>query len=709
MIYTNLKKTGLLILLLCFPGALLAAVADSSEPPRIVMMLGRFHPVLLHLPIGALMITFYLDLMGRIRKKYNKSSVTHGLGFSAFFAVIASILGYFLSLEGGYEGETLDRHLWLGISTTILTCFLFLLIKSDQKWSRRIFFPVFLITLLTVTVTGHFGSMLTHGDEFLTEYMVPAPKQRTIEVVDSLRIYDDVIARIFDDKCLQCHNQTKKKNGLSMVSREMILKGGENGEVVFKNRADESPVYSNALLPLSDDAHMPPKGKKQLTKNELWLIKYWIDHDLDFEGSVSGLPENDSLRLLLKDYLVFEQKNIPMASASAIESARQSGFRVRSLVQGQAGLSLKYLNADFDRKALDALMDLKQQIVELDLSNVDLKDEMTASFGKFVHLEKLRLDNTGITDQSLERLQNLSNLKVLNIHNTAVTDAGLENLLLTVVPERIYIWKTEINRDRAKELADQFQTEISTGVFEGFIEKAALKPPLMLTEQSLFTDTLSVELGVEMKGAAIYYTLDGSDPDSTSSVYKVPLKIDDDAMIRARAYKEDWYPSEELQRNFYKIRHRVNEYSIVEEPEIRYPGSSKLFDLKEGSLAFKDGRWTGFLGYDLNTTVDLGSEKRIDKISINCLENVGNWIMLPTGLELYASSQEDKGFQKVGELAIKRENGDNVPFVKRYTLDIPETTGRFFKIIVRNPGVLPSWHAAAGETSWIFVDEIILW
>lgn len=709
MKYTDLKKTGLFILMLCLHGTLLAAEANHTDPPRIIMLLGRFHPVLLHLPIGALMITFYLDLIGRIRKDYHRASVTYGLGFSAFFAVISGILGYFLSLEGGYEGETLDTHLWLGIGTAVLTSFLFVLIKLDQKWSRMIFFPVFLITLTTVAITGHFGSMLTHGDDFLTEYMVPAPKQRTIEQVDSLKIYDDVIARIFDDKCLQCHNQTKRKNGLSLASEEMILKGGDNGEVVIKNKAGESAIYNNAFLPLADDQHMPPKGKKQLTKKELWLIKYWIDHDLEFEAAVSDLPENDSLRVLLKDYLVFEQKNIPMASASDIEMARKSGFRVRSLVQGEAGLSLKYLNANFNGKALDALMDLKKQVIELDLSNVDLKDEMTTSFGKFANLEKLRLDNTAITDQTLERLQNLENLKVLNIHNTAVSGSGLERLLNSVVPERIFIWNTDVNKDRAEELADQFQTEISTGVFEGFIEKAALKAPLMLTEESLFTDALSVELGVEMKGALIRYTLDGSDPDSTSSVYKAPLKIDDDLTIRARAYKDGWYPSEVLQRNFYKVRHQVKDFSIVEEPEIRYPGSSKLFDLKEGSLAFKDGRWTGFLGYDLNTSVDLGSEKQIDKISINCLENVGNWIMLPTRLELYASLEKDKGFQKVGEVKIKRDDGSKEPIVKRFTLEVPETKGRYFKIIVRNPGVLPPWHDGAGQASWIFVDEIILW
>ena len=60
-------------------------------------------------------------------------------------------------------------------------------------------------------------------------------------------------------------------------------------------------------------------------------------------------------------------------------------------------------------------------------------------------------------------------------------------------------------------------------------------------------------------------------------------------------------------------------------------------------------------------------------------------------------------------MKIKRDDGSKEPLVKRFTLEVPETKGRFFKIIVRNPGVLPPWHDGAGQASWIFVDEIILW
>lgn len=705
----NLKKIGLLVLLLCLHGTAMAADSDHVDPPRLILFLGRFHPVLLHLPIGALLITFYLDVIGRIRKDYQKKSVTYGLGFSAFFAVLTSILGYFLSLEDGYEGDVLNIHLWLGIATAVLICFLFITIKSEEKWSRIIFFPAFVLTVAIISITGHYGSRLTHGDKFLTEYMGPIPKQRIITQVDSLKIYNDVIANILEDKCVQCHNPTKKKSGLSLISPEMILKGGDNGEVVVKNKASESAIYNSTFLPIDDDNHMPPEGKKQLTKNEVWLIKYWIDNEMEFNATVSELPQNDSLNFLLKDYLIFEKRNISKASKSDIDEAREVGFRVNSQVQGEGGLSLKYNNSEFEKKALNVLLNLKHQIVELDLSHCNLNDDLTGSFEKFSNLEKLRLDNTMITDKTLTNLTDLKHLKVLNLHNTKVSKKGLENLLVSVIPEHIFIWNTGIDAKMAKDLSEKYQTEISAGVFEGFIEKAELKPPIMLTEKTLFVDSLTIKLGVEMKGAIIRYTLDGNEPDSTSIVYKEPIIIDSDTKIKAKAFKKDWYPSAALQRDFYKIKYEVTKYTIVDEPEIRYPGSSKLFDLKEGSLAFKDGRWTGFLGYDLNTTVDLGTEKTISKVSVNCLENVGNWIILPTKLELYVSHQKESGFKKVGELRIKRLDDSREPMVKRYTLEVPATVGRFFKIIVKNPTVLPPWHDGAGQPSWIFIDEIILW
>ena len=53
---------------------------------------------------------------------------------------------------------------------------------------------------------------------------------------------------LLHDQCLACHNTEKKKGGLTMESRQSLLQGGENGQVVLAGRPDASPLLK-ALEP----------------------------------------------------------------------------------------------------------------------------------------------------------------------------------------------------------------------------------------------------------------------------------------------------------------------------------------------------------------------------------------------------------------------------------------------------------------------------
>ena len=86
---------------------------------EFLQYLGKFHPVIIHLPIGALYFTFFLSVSEKIFRENFLYSIRIGLGFSFVFAVIACFLGYFLSLSGDYGEETLNSHMWLGISTAV--------------------------------------------------------------------------------------------------------------------------------------------------------------------------------------------------------------------------------------------------------------------------------------------------------------------------------------------------------------------------------------------------------------------------------------------------------------------------------------------------------------------------------------------------------------------------------------------------------------
>ena len=65
---------------------------------EIVKYLGKFHPLVLHLPIGSLLMTFLLVVISKLQKSSLDKAIRIGVDFSFFGALTATILGYFLSL-----------------------------------------------------------------------------------------------------------------------------------------------------------------------------------------------------------------------------------------------------------------------------------------------------------------------------------------------------------------------------------------------------------------------------------------------------------------------------------------------------------------------------------------------------------------------------------------------------------------------------------
>ncbi len=78
---------------------------------------------------------------------------------------------------------------------------------------------------------------------------------------------------ILQENCLACHNAEKHKGGLVLTSRELAMKGGEDGPVIAAGKSGASRLIE--VLSPSSDPHMPPKG--QLSGDEIETLKKWID------------------------------------------------------------------------------------------------------------------------------------------------------------------------------------------------------------------------------------------------------------------------------------------------------------------------------------------------------------------------------------------------------------------------------------------------
>jgi len=89
-----------------------------------------------------------------------------------------------------------------------------------------------------------------------------------------------------------------------------------------------------------------------------------------------------------------------------------------------------------------------------------------------------------------------------------------------------------------------------------------LTPPTFEEEASIFNETKTVSLVHENPRARIYFTIDGSLPDESSTLYQGVISLRASAQINARAYAEDFVPSPITTRVFIATSSRSNTISF---------------------------------------------------------------------------------------------------------------------------------------------------
>jgi len=150
-------------------------------------LVGRAHPLVLHIPIGVLIYTYIHWMYNFVRgDKAKKTDFTIPLSIALLGTIVSSISGWILAGGGGYQIETLTWHKYLGIATAVATLILLFLYKSNLD--KKIFGLYFSIVMALLTAAGHYGGTLTHGERFLTKPIQPEEKEQ-IENLDQAHIF----------------------------------------------------------------------------------------------------------------------------------------------------------------------------------------------------------------------------------------------------------------------------------------------------------------------------------------------------------------------------------------------------------------------------------------------------------------------------------------------------------------------------------------
>jgi hypothetical protein len=258
--------------------------ADGRARQGLGSFLGHFHPVLVHLPIGILLLLGVLEaagLLSRCRasrgcRRSRSASGRSSCAIGAAAAVLAAYLGWLLAHGGDYDLALVGRHQTArdrrgrgrgpppcrappcGGSTARSVR----LPGTPDAWRRT---P---------------AAKITHGSDYLTAHMPgsvaadardsrrPPPKPRTV-TLESAIAYADVVQPILQERCVSCHGPAKSNGGLRVDTWDLLAKGGKHGLVLKPGTSSQSALVRRIDLPVEEKEHMPPRESRSFRMTTL--------------------------------------------------------------------------------------------------------------------------------------------------------------------------------------------------------------------------------------------------------------------------------------------------------------------------------------------------------------------------------------------------------------------------------------------------------
>jgi len=684
--------------------------------PVWLQVVGRMHPLVLHFPI-VLVILYALTMLVLLFTK-NKSDDSVAqitdllLLLAAFCSAGTALAGLFLSKEEGYDQEALQWHKWSGVGVAVFTLGWYYF--NRQLQARKIFsFLTSLVAILLVSFAGHQGAGITHGQNFLLAPMLPEKRKPSVSPEEAV-VFEHMVKPILESKCHSCHNSKKAKGELVMEAQELLLKGGKNGKLWDSTAADLGLLLHRVHLPLEAKKHMPPQGKPQLSDEEIEIITQWIRKGSDFKLKVADLPPSDTLSQLAgKIFTAAEmaEYDFDEADPDVIKTLNTSNRVVTAEAKGSPALSVNFFNSNlFQADQLKELSKVKKQVVTLDLAKMPVKDEDLKLISDFENLRRLNLSFTSITGASLPELNKLKFLKTLSLSGTKINSDYLKQLQSFPQLKTVYTWNIPVAAADLEQIKKELaKIHFETG-FRGDTIVLKLSPPVLLNEEDFLTKAVPLKLKHYIHGTTIRYTLDGTEPDSTSSpVFKGTETISENVHIKAKAYKAGWISSDLLEANFYKNTYTPDSVIYITKPDEKYKDEQNklLINHERGEPDFRFGGWVAYRQQKMECLLEFRNAIPVQSITLSSLVDVGSYILPAKLIEVWGG-EDLKNLKLLGKVEPQQPSKVVPSFMKGFECKFNTVDAKYIKIVAIPVPKLPKWHAGKGEKAWIFTDEILV-
>jgi uncharacterized membrane protein len=697
----------------------LAFSADKVVLPTFLSWTGRFHPLLLHLPLG---ITSLSILLWLIKKHFLADSFNEiydlTLSVSAVTSVFTALVGLFLSKGQDYEAVILRNHLWSGVALSFFSWFSWWAFSNFYRikpyWTYLQFAGLALMTFV-----GHAGGSLTHGADYLN-WPVDKDKKEEVPVPfsDSAAYFQVAIRPILEKKCVSCHKKEKAKGDLILASNP-----NTTANVWVASHSNVNDMLKEILfridLPVTDKKHMPPRGKDPLDPQEILILKNWIEAGGSTDVLLASITENHPLFIDKEAIINVTSKDksytFPFLSAKKLEDLNDAYTVVRQIAGESPALKVDFfISKSFDPNKLDKLSAAKEQIIQVNLSKMPLKDQDLNKLQVFQNLEKLILNQTDITDNGIRELQKLNKMEVLSLSGTQISEKSIPVLAQIKSLKVVYLWHTNITEAEYLEILKKYKNiKWYFGFSPNPDDILPLNGPILENKSLILAEKDSIRFKKSMPGALLRYTLDGKTPDSlTSLIYTKPLVFSKPVTLTVKVFKEGWISSPAYTFSFFKEGVKPDSIRLLTLPEPEYLGAGvqSISDNNLGKIdQFRSGNWLGFRNNRMEAVFRFKDKviSSIRYVSVHYGVNVQSYILAPQYVELWGGDEENKMtlINKKALPALRKENLNEVG-TNAVILDVKNKTSKWYKVVVKNVDVLPAFHPGKGSKGWIFIDEV---
>jgi uncharacterized membrane protein len=288
----------------------------------VIGFLGRFHPLLVHLPIGILFLYVFLEFI-TIFPKYDY--LEKALKFSLILGIItafgACVLGYFLYWKSGFEAS-MQPHMHTGLAVLLISAIIYFL-KSKNLIPQTPAFKkgVSLVLMFTVLISSHLGASITHGADYLSSVFATKKKSSSALENEKSEIKKDSI------------NPEIPLN-INTKAVEELKANGFNVRVML-----EKPLMLDLSLDKSQKVNLI--ALKSVQKNIIWLNISGVnlqDKDVEILSEFSNLE-----KLRLENNPITDEAVRKISKLKHLNSINLNGTKItsKSIAELQKIKSLK--------------------------------------------------------------------------------------------------------------------------------------------------------------------------------------------------------------------------------------------------------------------------------------------------------------------------------------------------------------------------------